>query len=252
MRFKQAVAATALFCLAFVSSASAAEVKGKWGITKSDEPGKVELELSRRWKDGQSNHTSSIDPRELQGLVLTGAKHDVQFALVREAGRFDADGYLEEGEGAGLFRYTADPKFVPAMRALGFTGIDEEMQFAMAVIDVTTAFAKEMQALKLTGLTTDKVMALKIFNVDTAYVRALRAEGLPAVETDKIIAFRVHGVTVETVRAVRRAGLHPTEDQFIAMRVHDVTAEYLSTLKSRGVKNLTIDQAINLKIHGIE
>jgi hypothetical protein len=41
-------------------------------------------------------------------------------------------------------------------------------------------------------------------------------------------------------------------DQLVAMRVHGVTPEYIAGLKSRGMKDLTIDKVVSLKVHGID
>ena len=88
----------------------------------------------------------------MQGLDLAvQGKRDVQFAITRDAGRFDCEGYLKDGEGAGIFHFTPDASYVKSMKALGFTGIDDEKQFAMAVHDVTLEFAKAMKAEKLDG-----------------------------------------------------------------------------------------------------
>jgi hypothetical protein len=36
------------------------------------------------------------------------------------------------------------------------------------------------------------------------------------------------------------------------MRIHGVTPEFIEGLKSRGMQNLTIDQLVSLRIHGID
>jgi hypothetical protein len=261
---------------------AAEEFKGTWSILNSKHPGKVRLGLAHRMHGGQSQHESDWPVSTLQGLDLSGAgKRDVTFSIERAAGRFDCEGYLKNGEGAGIFRFTPDPQFAQAMGNIGFTGIDGDKQFAMAVHDVTVEFARSMQAEKLSGLDSDKLIALKIFDVTPQFIREMRAEGLPMTDSEKPIAFRVHGVTSAMAREVRASGLdasedtliafrvhnvspefiakiddlgykRPNADQLIAMRVHDVTPEFISDMRSRGLKNLSIDQLINLRVHGID
>jgi hypothetical protein len=38
----------------------------------------------------------------------------------------------------------------------------------------------------------------------------------------------------------------------VAMRIHDVTPEYINNLRSRGMQNLTIDQLVSMRIHGLD
>jgi hypothetical protein len=242
------------FALALAQASYAAEVfKGNWTIAPSKESGQVHLALMHRMHGGSSHHESDWPASALQGLDLAASgKRDVKFNIVRDAGRFNCEGYLDDGEGAGLFHFVPDAKFVQAMSALGFNGINDEKQFAMAVHDITLEFAKAMKGERLSGLNTDKLMAFRIHGVTPQFIREMRAAGLTMSDSDKLVAFRIHGVTPDMVRDVRKSGLAASEDQLIAMRIHGVTPEYIADMKARGLKNLTVDQLVSLRIHGID
>ncbi len=256
--------------------------KGDWTLSSSGQPGMVQFALMHRMHGGNSHHSTDWPVGEFLGVDLDAkGKRDVAFHISRDAGRFDCKGFLEDSEGAGLFTFTANAQYPKDMRALGFTDIDEEKQFAMAVTDVTVDFARQIKRENLSGLDTDKLIAFRIFRVDSQFIHALRAEGLSAREAGKLIAFRVHGVTPEYVRAMRGAGLEAGEDrliafrvhgvtpefvdqvrslgfenldsgQLVAMRVHGVTPEYITRLRSRGLKDLTIEKMIGMRVHGID
>jgi hypothetical protein len=233
---------------------AAGEFKGNWTLMPSKETGKVQFGLFHRHDGGNSHSENDWPVSAFQGLDLaTRARHDVKFTITRDAGRFDCDGYLGEGEGAGIFRFTHDAQFARAMRDLGFDGIDENKQFAMAVHDVTLEFAKTMKAEKLSDIDTEKLIAFRIFDVNPQFIREMRAEGLAATDSDTLIAFRVHGVTPEFAAKVESLGFKDVDPgQLIAMRVHGVTPEFISEMKSRGLKDLSIDKLVALRVHGID
>jgi hypothetical protein len=260
---------------------AAEEFTGNWTIMPSKEPGKVRFGLIHHHEGGNSNHESDWPTSALQGLdVAASGKRNVQFSIARDAGRFTCEGYMNGDEGAGFFNFALDSKFRDSMSSLGFTGIDDEKQFAMAIHDVTLEFARQLKAEKLSNLDTDKLIAFRIFNVTPQFIDELRAAGVQATDSDKLVAFRIHGVTPQMVREVKKAGLAPTEDQFVAMRIHGVTPEFIekvaklgfahpeldqlvamrihgvtpefiADMKSRGMQNLSIEQLVNLRIHGI-
>lgn len=274
----------AVFCvLALAPSSHAAEAfKGNWTVSSSKEPGQVRFGLIYRRDGGHSQSEMDWPLTELKGLDLaTSAKHDVKFSITRDAGRIDCEGYVRDGEGAGLFHFTPDVQFPKAMSSLGFNGVDDEMQFAMAVHDVSLEFARAIKAEKLSRLTTEMLLAFRIHDVTPQFIREIRAAGLTADDSDKLVAFRIHGVTPDWVSDVRKWGLKVSEDeliafrihgvtpafiasveklgyrsleseQLIAMRIHGVTPEYINDMKARGLKNLTIDQLVNLRIHDID
>jgi hypothetical protein len=274
--------ALALSLLLAARIARADEFNGTWTIRPSEEPGQVYFGLAHHRNGGSSQNESDWAIGEFLGLDLaTRDRHDVTFSIARDAGRFECEGFIKQGEGAGVFHFTPNPGYGKEMAALGFDGIDDERQFAMAVHDVSVEFARQMKGRNLKNLDTDKLIAFRIFQISDNFIRELRAEGLAADDADRLIAFRVHGVTPALVRAVRKSGIEPSEDQLIAMkihgvspefiekianlgyrhpgadqlvamRIHGVTPEFIASLQSRGMKDLSIDKLVNMRVHGIE
>jgi len=236
----------------FVVKNRAAEVRsGDWTISKSDEAGKVEFSLIEHHHHGQSSHQSDWPASSFQGVDFSKpGRQDVHFTIARDAGKIDCEGFLNNGEGAGLFHFQPDPNYPREMQALGFP-IDDEKQFSMAVMDVTLEFAKQMKNEHLSDLDADKLIAFRIFRVDSAFIEALRAEGLKISDADKLVAFRIHGVTPEMVRSLHQAGYSPDEDTLIAMRIHGATPEWMAELKKLGYDHIDLQKLIAFRIHGV-
>jgi hypothetical protein len=236
----------------FVVKNRAAEVRsGDWTIGKSDAPGKVEFSLIERHRGGQSNHESDWPASSFQGVDFAKpGRQDVHFTITRDAGKIDCEGFLNNGEGAGIFHFQADANYAREMGSLGFP-VDEEKQFSMAVQDVSIDFAKQMKAEHLEDLDTDKLIAFRIFRVDSAFIQDLRSAGLKISDSDKLVAFKIHGVSPEMVRSLHQAGYTPDEDMLIAMRIHGATTEWMAQLKQRGYDHIDLEQLIAFRIHGV-
>src|ERR1700733_12727001 len=188
----------------------AAEVRsGDWTISKADNPGKVEFSLIEHHHGGSSNHQSDWPATSFQGVDFSKAgRQDVHFTITRDAGKIECEGFLNNGEGAGLFHFQPDANYPREMQSLGFS-VDDEKQFNMAVMDVPPEVAKQKKNEHLSGLDTDKLIAFRIFGVDAAFIEALRAEGLKISDADKLVAFRIHGVSPEMVHTLHQAGYSP-------------------------------------------
>lgn len=230
----------------------AADVRtGDWTISKSDYPGKVEFSLIEHHHGGTSSHQSDWPASAFQGVDFgKPGRQDVQFSITRDAGKIDCEGFLKDGEGAGIFHFQPDANYPREMSALGFP-VDEDKQFSMAVQDVSLDFARQMKSKGLTNLDADKLVAFRIFRVDAAFIDALRAEGLKISDSDKLVAFRIHGVTPEMVRSLHQAGYSPDEDTSVAMRIHGATPEWMDQLKQRGYEHLELEKLIAFRIHGV-
>jgi hypothetical protein len=237
--------------LALISRAAETR-QGSWTITRSDEPGKVSFVLIYHSKHNNSNHQADWPLSDFKGIDFSkSGKQDVKFVIGRDAGGFDCEGYLNNGEGAGTFHFSPNAQYNSQMNSLGFTGIDDDKQFSMAILDVSVAYAKEMKSLNIKGLDTDKLIAFRIFNVSREFVEELRKAGLPATDADKLVAFRIHGVSPEMVAFVHQAGYQPDEDTLVAMRIHGVSPEFMQQLKKEGYDRVDLQKLIAFRIHGV-
>jgi hypothetical protein len=255
MRLRRTFAFTVFaFCLLFaVVQNRAADVRsGNWTISKSDEAGKVEFSLIEHHQGGgTSNHDSDWPTNSFQGVDFSkSGRQDVRFTITRDAGTIECEGFLNNGEGAGIFHFQPNPAYAGEMHKLGFE-IDDEKQYSMAVQDVSVEFAKQMRNEHLTDLDADKLIAFRIFRVDSAFIADLRAAGLKVSDSDKLVAFRIHGVTPQMIKSLHQAGYSPDEDTLIAMRIHGATPEWMGELKKRGYDHVDLEQLIAFRIHGV-
>jgi len=224
---------------------------GDWTIRHSEEAGKVEFSLIENRKGGTSSHESDWSRSSFPGVDFSKpGRQDVRFTISRDAGRIECEGFLDNGEGAGIFHFQPAPNYADEMRQIGFL-VDEQKQYGMAVQDISLEFARQMSQEHLTDLDTDKLVAFRIFHVDSAFIEEIRAAGLKVSDADKLVAFRIHGVTPEMVRSLHQAGYSPDEDTLIAMRIHGATPEWMDELKKRGYDHVDLEQLIAFRIHGV-
>jgi hypothetical protein len=254
MRFRQTFAFAVFGCCLFfgVIANNASEIRsGDWIVHKSDEVGKVEFSLITHHHGGTSNHESDWPVSLFSGVDFSKSdRQDVRFTITRDAGKIECEGFLDNGEGAGIFHFQPDANYPQQMHALGFP-VDDEKQYNMAVQDVSLEFARQMKGEHLTGLDTDKLIAFRIFGVDTKFIDELCASGLKISDSDKLVAFRIHGVSPEMVRTLHAAGYSPDEDTLIAMRIHGASPEWIGELKQRGYDHVDLEKLIAFRIHGV-
>lgn len=254
MRLRRTLAflAFAICLLTIVVKSPAGDIRsGDWTIRKSDNPGKVEFSLIEHHHGENSSHESDWAASSFPGVDLSKpGRQDVWFTIARDAGKIECEGFLDNGEGAGVFHFQPEPNYTREMHALGFS-VGEEKQYSMAVQDVSLEFAKQMKAEHLSDLDSDRLIAFRIFRVDAGFIEDLRAAGLKISDSDKLVAFRIHGVTPQMIRFLRQAGYSPDEDTLIAMRIHGATPEWMADLKNRGYDHVDLEELIAFRIHGV-
>jgi hypothetical protein len=91
----------------------AADVRsGDWTIRHSDDAGKVEFSLIEHHRGGNSNHESDWPMSSFPGVDFSKpGRQDVRFTVTRDAGNIECEGFLNNGEGAGIFHFQPDSNY---------------------------------------------------------------------------------------------------------------------------------------------
>jgi hypothetical protein len=273
----------------FITATGAAQesLSGEWlaefSRTKPDE---VQFTILRRTaRGGQQNSGSGIALGELQGLTreqVSGAKTDVNFRLVREAGTFLCEGFFREGKGAGHWTLTPNQNFVSAMRSRGYERLSEDDLFSAALFDINIKFIEDLKAagydrlsfkelveasiFKVTGefiremtsagfedLTLKQLVEARIFKVNGQYVREVQAMGFGNQPLKTLVEMRIFKITPEFIREMRSIGFDNLQLRNLTeLRIHKVTPEFVNGLKSEGFTSISPRQAVDLKIHGVD
>src|SRR5262245_65110963 len=90
-----------VLCVWMMSTAVVGQERsGSWTMLPADQAGMVHFTVVQRNERGTTHSGTDWPVTAFEGLDLaTRARHDVTFTIARDAGRFDGDGYLTDGEG---------------------------------------------------------------------------------------------------------------------------------------------------------
>jgi beta-lactamase regulating signal transducer with metallopeptidase domain len=152
----------------------------------------------------------------------------------------------------------------------------------MRIHGVTPTFIEEMSEYS-DDLDIKMLVQLRIHSVTPAYARDMRAAFGENVSLEHLVQGRIHGVTAEfadgmidhlgdtvTFENLRQMRIHGTTTDFVTdmqglladealtvndivqMRIHGVTANMVRDLNARGIDDLTADELVRIKIHGLD
>ncbi len=243
--------------LALLASAAPARSRasGPWHWSAElRRDGRVEMRLTqesptRHWR---SEHTEDLSAfRGITRRDFEGPRRDMTFSQTRDAGTMRFEGRVGDGQGTGTARFEPDPGFRDALREHVTGEVDDDMQFAMFVHDVSLAEIRELARLGYDHLQADEVLAFRIHGVRAAWIREMRALGLKDLDPDELVAMRIHGVTPQFVRETRaRSDQVLDADDLVAMRIHGVTPELRQQMAALGYRNVSADDLLACRIHG--
>ena len=243
-------------------------VTGDWKAQAKSEknPDKIQLSFERRHeRGGRNQHGSSFNYADLQGLsreqALSGGA--VKFSLVREAGTIDCEGSFSGGNGAGTFRFTANPQFVTAMKTRGFdfeaesarrkNQDTEERLFAAAMLNVTTALADDLLSANFGKLDTEDLFKAAIFKVDSQFMREMKASGFPNMGMEDLVKARIFKIDAGFVKEVVAMGFDKEPfESLVKMRIFKVTPAFISEARGEGLTNLDVEDLVKMRIFKID
>jgi hypothetical protein len=245
-------------CLLAMTTSVYAETPGSCSITAARWDGKMEFRWYRGDCEGGRNcHESNSDMEWSKwiGIAPEDLQHEgaaLEARMNAEAGEMRCAGKVHDGALQGSYSFTPNADFAGKMESMGFNDLNPDRLQGYAFLDVTTAWVKDLKDAHVPGMTAEKLMGLRALKVDAAYVHAMAADGYPELGADKLTSMKAVGVTPEKVKAVRAMGYSPSEEELIQMSVFKIDAPFVERMKSRGFKNLTIAQMVQIKVFKLD
>jgi hypothetical protein len=111
-----------------------------------------------------------------------------------------------------------------------------------------------LRALSQHGLSPEprEITSLRDHGVTPDYLRELKEAGYEKLAVGEVIDLKNHGVPTAFVKQAWEAGFDFTTQELIHMRSQGVDAAYLRRIKASGFGNLTADQIVKLRQHGVD
>jgi len=224
---------------------------GRWEGKMSFSWGKGDCSGERHCHEGNSDNMSwsrwsGITPEDLQHEGVA-----IDARMKGDAGEMRCVGKVHESALRGVYSFTPDEHFVKQMEAMGFSGLDDQLQ-GYVMLDVSLAWVKSMQDAHVEGMTAQNLMGLRALKVDPEYVRGMSAAGYPELHAEKLTSMKAVGVSPEKVKAVHAMGFTPTQDELIQMAVFKIDAPFVERMRARGLKDLTISKLVQIKIFKLD
>jgi hypothetical protein len=228
----------------FVNASNPVVFRGSWSIAHDSSSG-MHINIHRGHSNNWMQTTDAINLNSL-------SNGPVQFKIDREAGVFQFEGVIRDGEGGGEFELHFKPKFLTEMASLGHSTISEDDLFLMACLNLTTAEVKELNALGYNKLTTEQLVEMKIHGVSPKFISDIQSRGYTDMSEEKLVEMRIHGVTPEFIDAIAAAGYrNVATNRLVEMRIHGVDPDSIRQLEKLGYKNLSLERLVEFRIHGV-
>jgi hypothetical protein len=228
----------------------------RWKTTDGGTATIVQLSLRRTGSGHDWNSSFPVALADLRGLTAEqtrGAKTDVHFEVVRDAGTIACEGRFDDGSGAGHFTFVANPEYLQDMRKQGYGAMDEEKVFSLAIHDVSRGFIRDLAALGYTRLDLDALVNLRIHGASPDFIRELKALGYERPGVDELVNLRIHGASPAYIRELKGLGYERLAvDELVNLRIHGVTPEFIRRVNGSKSAAASVDQLVNMKIHGRE
>jgi hypothetical protein len=230
--------------------------RGVWHLHADSPDDRVQLTFDHE-ADGRRGGTTSfgIAREALRGLTdaqLRSASSAVRFQLVRDAGTFDFDGQLRDGEGTGFFTFAPDSRFTQQLAARGYERPTAEQQFWLALHDIGYAFVDELRADGYDRPSVQQLVVMGMHGANLEYVRSLKAAGYRVGDTHRLVTLRDHGVTPDYIAGMRSSGFTGlTPDQLLEARDHGVTDSFVRGFRELGYSNATLRDFVRMRDHGV-
>lgn len=270
-------------------SSSSLSTRGPARFEFTGDAGRLICEGQFNGNGGSGGFTFQADPQFAQELQRLGYERpSAQDGLSMLTANVTLD-FARKAKEAGISATTRElldmrihgitAEYIDGMRSSGYTSLSAKEYVDMRIHGVQPDLVRELKAagydipakevvqMRIHGVNPDYIRQLKTFGLRPAaaevvemrihgvtpdYLKGMTDAGHSNVPVREIINMRVHGVSPDFAKEASQLGYRFTVKELTDLRVHGVSGAYLRRLKESGYKNLTAQNIVRLKVHGID
>lgn len=169
---------------------------GEWiAEIKSGDSNKIDVKFKRQFtKEGFSSTTNPFRVNELQGFpAQTGfsQKTKVNFRIVREAGTFECEGYMQDEKGTGLWKLTINQDYISSMHNRGFDNLTENDLFDAVLQNINSKLIQDLESAGYDHLSFHDLVEARIFNITTEFIHEQKSAGYGNLAFKELVELRL-------------------------------------------------------------
>ena len=169
--------------------------------------------------------------------------------------------YIDRMKGAGydvdLDKYIAmkiqgvTPEYAAAMAQAGFGKLSADDLIACKIQGVSPESIAQMKQQGFEIKNIQDAISFRIFGVTPEFVTGMKSAGFANLTTQQLISLRVQGVTPEYAQEIAKAFPGATVDDVVKTRIFHIDSAFIDSAKKFGLKPLTIQRLVELRISGV-
>jgi hypothetical protein len=284
MTFRYFLCASLLILSLLPLGARAQTYAGTW--LAYAQAGSIDLRLNYRRSDLSGNHEieqeTDVPYAQLRGITSnqfqsTGVHGS--FALVRDAGTFNAEGWFAHGSGSGSWSFSPSEAFRRELQRRGIGVPNDYQQLELALMNARLAtvdgllaagfqrpsvedvvrmyehgvddrYIQAMRGVPMQPKTVEGLIRMRDHGVSTGFIAALARFGYGTVSAEDVTRMMDHGVSANYLEGLQRLGYHPQVDDVVRLADHGVSIDFIARMRSHGYTHLSADDLIRLRDHG--
>jgi hypothetical protein len=170
---------------------------GEWmAEMKPNNMDKIDVKFKRQFTTkGFSSTSNPFLLAELQDLALHTAlsseKRAVNFRIVREAGTFECEGYMQNGKGTGLWKLFISRDFISSMRTRGYDNLTENDLFDAALQNINGGLIEDLRSAGYDNLSFKDLVEARIFNITPQFIQEQKFAGYQKLTFKELVEIRL-------------------------------------------------------------
>jgi len=143
------------------------------------------------------------------------------------------------------------PEYAEAMAQAGFGKLSADNLIACKIQGVSPEYIAQLKQQGFEVKSIQEAISFRIFEITPQFVTGMKSAGFANLDSQQLLSLRVQGVTPEYAQEIAKEFPGATVQDVIKTRIFHIDSAFIEQAKKFGLKPLTIDKLVKLRISGV-